>query len=74
MPYKDTLPFARELVKRNPERLVWGSDWPHINYNQGVMPDDGELLDLLLEWVPDEPTRHRILVENACKLYDFPAP
>lgn len=74
MPYKDTLPFAHELVKRNPDRLVWGSDWPHINYNQGVMPDDGQLLDLLLEWVPDERTRHRILVENACKLYDFPAP
>lgn len=73
LPYADTLAFARELVKCNPERLVWGSDWPHINY-AGVMPNDGDLLDLLLDWAPDARTRHRILVENACQLYDFPAP
>jgi predicted TIM-barrel fold metal-dependent hydrolase len=73
-PYEDTLPFARELVKRNPERLVWGSDWPHINYNHGVMPNDADLLDQLLDWVPDEAMRNRILVDNPGRLYDFPSP
>jgi len=72
MPYADTLPFAEALVAANPERLVWGSDWPHINYNQGVMPDDGKLLDLMLDWLPDTTTRNRILSDNAARLYDFP--
>ena len=73
MPYGDTLPFAKALVAANPERLVWGSDWPHINYNQGVMPNDGDLLDMMLDWVPDEATRARVLVDNPARLYDFPA-
>jgi 2-pyrone-4,6-dicarboxylate lactonase len=73
MPYADTLPFAHALVAANPERLVWGSDWPHINYNKGEMPNDGDLLDMLLDWAPDEATRNRILVDNPAKLYDFPA-
>lgn len=72
MPYADTLPFAKALVACNPERLVWGSDWPHINYNHGQMPNDGPLIDMLLDWVPDAATRQRILVDNPCKLYDFP--
>ncbi len=72
MPYADTQPFAKALVAANPDRLVWGSDWPHINYNQGVMPNDGDLLDLLLDWVPDETVRNRILSDNAARLYDFP--
>jgi predicted TIM-barrel fold metal-dependent hydrolase len=74
MPYSDTLAFARRLVETNPERLVWGSDWPHINYNHGVMPNDGDLLDLMHDWVPDEATRNRILADNPAVLYDFPAP
>ncbi len=72
MPYADTLPFAKALVACNPERLVWGSDWPHINYNTGQMPNDGPLIDMLLDWVPDAARRKRILVDNPCKLYDFP--
>jgi len=72
MPYADTLPFARALVAANPERLVWGSDWPHINYNHGQMPNDGALLDMMLDWVPDPATRDRILADNAAALYDFP--
>ncbi len=73
LPYDDTLPFYRALVDRVPERLVWGSDWPHINYNHGIMPNDGDLLDMMLDWVPDEAMRNRILVDNAAMLYDFPA-
>ncbi len=71
LPYSDTLPFYRALVDRSPERLVWGSDWPHIHF-RGVMPNDGDLLDLLLEWAPEAGLRERILVDNPARLYDFP--
>lgn len=70
MPYDDTLPLYQALARHNPERLVWGSDWPHIHYNQGVMPNDGDLLDLLLDWAPDAALRQRILVDNPRTLYD----
>ncbi|HJS39029.1 MAG TPA: amidohydrolase family protein [Burkholderiales bacterium] len=60
---------ARELTKRNPERLVWGTDWPHPDV--AVLPEDQALLDVLENWVPDEAMRHRILVDNPAKLYGF---
>ncbi|MFN7751693.1 MAG: amidohydrolase family protein [Pseudomonadota bacterium] len=69
--YPEALPFARALVAANPERLVWGSDWPHTNF-AGPMPNDAELADLLCEWAPDDTVRHRILVDNPARLYDFP--
>jgi predicted TIM-barrel fold metal-dependent hydrolase len=68
-PYDDVVPFARELVEVAPDRLLWGTDWPHPNL--AVMPDEGHLLDLLAEFVPDETVRNRILVENPCGLYEF---
>ena len=55
-----------------PERMVWGTDWPHVNLDGREMPNDGDLLDLLAEWVPDAAARNRILVDNACALYGFP--
>src|SRR5581483_7313362 len=70
-PYPSVTPLARTLVKHAPERLVWGSDWPHVNLDGRVMPNDGDLLDELLEWLPDERTRNRILVDNANALYGF---
>lgn len=70
-PYPDTDAFARILVDSVPERLVWGSDWPHV-ICKTAMPNDGDLADLLVHWVPDAATRHRILVDNAAELYDFP--
>ncbi|HUC61202.1 MAG TPA: amidohydrolase family protein [Alphaproteobacteria bacterium] len=73
IPYRDTIPFARALVEAAPGRLVWGTDWPHVS-EQKPMPNDGDLLDLLAEWVPDEATRNRILVENPMRLYGFPSP
>ena len=73
-PYAEVTPLARALVRHAPERLVWGTDWPHVNMNDRAMPNDGDLVDLLGEWVPDEATRKRILVDNACALYGFPAP
>ena len=51
--------------------MVWGSDWPHVNLDGMVMPNDGDLLDLLAEWVPDAAVRNRILTQNAKALYGF---
>lgn len=68
-PYRKAAPFARALVKRNPERMLWGTNWPHPDVT--VVPEDQGLLDALADWVPDEKTRHRILVENPAKLYRF---
>lgn len=68
-PYAAVTPLARALVAAAPERLVWGSDWPHVNMNGRAMPNDGDLFDLLAEWVPDAATRRRILVDNPRALY-----
>lgn len=70
-PYRDMLPFAHALVRHAPERLVWGTDWPHISMWDQAMPNDADLLDLLLDQVPDEATRNRILVDNPRALYGF---
>ncbi|WP_050630332.1 amidohydrolase family protein [Bradyrhizobium viridifuturi] len=69
--YPDARPFHEALLAANPERLVWGGDWPHPRV-EGEMPDAGHLLDLFYEWTPDAATRHRILVDNPAKLYGFP--
>jgi 2-pyrone-4,6-dicarboxylate lactonase len=70
-PYADLQPFARMLVEHAPERLVWGTDWPHLHLHGRAMPNDGALLDLLSDWVPDEKTRHAVLVDNPSRLYGF---
>ena len=67
--YDDVLPLARALAKANPDRCLWASNWPHPN--QKVVPSNAAMLDLLLEWVDDETTRTRILVDNPEKLYGF---
>lgn len=67
--YRDMLPVARSFVRAAPERVVWGSDWPHPTQQQ--KPDDAALFDLLLDWADDEPTRRRILVDNPERLYGF---
>jgi predicted TIM-barrel fold metal-dependent hydrolase len=68
-PYPSMTPFAHALVAHAPERLLWGSDWPHVQMNDRGMPNDGDLLDLLAEWVPDDATRFRILAYNPVELY-----
>ncbi|MGJ7487438.1 amidohydrolase family protein [Variovorax sp. LT2P21] len=68
--YADTTALAQAWVRHAPERLVWGSDWPHPTERHAV-PDDAQLFDLLGDWVPDDATRHRVLVENPARLYDF---
>jgi len=60
--------LARALVGANPERLLWGSDWPHTDVRED-MPDDGELLNLLAEWIPDPAVRRAVLVDNPRSLY-----
>ena len=67
--YEDVSALARALVMHNPERCVWASNWPHPG--QKVVPSNADLLDLLLNWAPDEGTRKRILVDNPARLYGF---
>jgi predicted TIM-barrel fold metal-dependent hydrolase len=67
-PYDDVAPFARAVVAAAPDRVVWGSDWPHVMLNR-PMPNDGDLLDLMTEWVPDAKIRQRVLVSNPARLY-----
>jgi len=68
--YAEALPIARAFIAAAPERVVWGSDWPHPT--EAEKPDDAVLLDLLSEWAPDDATRRRILVDNPAALYGFP--
>ena len=71
--YADMTPFAQALVAAAPDRLVWGSDWPHVLL-ETEMPNDGDLVDQIAVWVPDEGVRTRILVGNAERLYGFERP
>jgi predicted TIM-barrel fold metal-dependent hydrolase len=81
-PYEDVRPLAEALVAANPERMLWGSDWPHPDATRipgrtamDITPrlpiDDGLVLNQLARWVPDEATRRRILVANPARLYGF---
>ena len=67
--YPDATRTAQAFVKLAPERLVWGSDWPHVTEKQ--KPDDAVLLDLLSDWAGSEAVRDKILVDNPAKLYGF---
>ena len=80
--YPDVAPLARALIAANPERLVWGSDWPHPDSykvagrkHTDIAPalpiDDGGVLNLLAEWAPDAASRKAILVDNPKRLYGF---
>ena len=67
--YTDVLPIAKAWVAAAPERLVWGSDWPHTT--ESHKPDDAGLFALLSQWAVDDAARRRILVDNPAVLYDF---
>lgn len=71
-PFHDAIPFARALVDAAPDRVLWGTDWPHPNVGR-FMPNDGDLVDLLPLIAPDDASRHRLLVENPARLYGFTA-
>jgi D-galactarolactone isomerase len=68
--YSDSSAVARTYVQKAPERLVWGTDWPHPSERDNK-PDDAILFDLLLDWAPEEGVRNRILVQNPEALYGF---
>lgn len=59
-------------VQAAPERMLWGSNWPHPS--EKIKPDDAVLFELLAQWAPDEATRNRILVQNPAALYGFVLP
>jgi D-galactarolactone isomerase len=69
--YPEATVIARAFIKAAPERLVWGSDWPHPSLPDEHKPDDAMLFDLLSEWAPNEATLNRILVRNPEALYGF---
>jgi predicted TIM-barrel fold metal-dependent hydrolase len=69
LPHADTFPFAKALLDAAPERVVWGTDWPHVMVKT-PMPNDADLADLLLDWVPEH-LREQVLVTNPAKLYGF---
>ena len=69
--YEDVSRLARALVKHAPERMLWASNWPHPSAPKDKVPDDADLLDLLLDWAPDEAVRRKILVDNPADLYGF---
>jgi len=65
----DVTPFVHRITATAPDRLVWGTDWPHPT--AAWMPDDADLVDMLADWIPDEALRKRILVDNPARLYQF---
>jgi predicted TIM-barrel fold metal-dependent hydrolase len=69
-PYADVAPIAKALIRSAPERLVWGSDWPHTAIKI-PMPSDTSLLEMLAVWAPDDNTRNGILARNPARLYGF---
>jgi predicted TIM-barrel fold metal-dependent hydrolase len=70
LPYADVAPYARALIEANPERVLWGTDWPHVIIKT-PMPNDGDLADLLSDWIPDASAREQVLVRNPARLYGF---
>lgn len=68
--YDDVGKLAKALAKTAPERMLWATNWPHPTPGVPV-PDDAWMLDMLLDWIPDEKARHKALVENPAQLYGF---
>ena len=66
--YSDVRPFARAVVERHPDRVLWGTDWPHPNMTTH-MPDDGRLVDVIPHIAPTEELQHALLVDNPTRLY-----
>jgi predicted TIM-barrel fold metal-dependent hydrolase len=68
-PFDDAVPFAQALIAAAPDRILWGTDWPHPNVK--VMPNDGDLVDLFALMAPEPELQRRILVDNPARLYGF---
>ena len=68
--YQDAVPYARALIAAGPDRMVWGTDWPHPALTE-YMPNDGDLMDALDDYAPDADLKRAILVDNPARLYGF---
>jgi predicted TIM-barrel fold metal-dependent hydrolase len=69
-PFTDAVPFARALIETAPDRVLWGTDWPHPNVGKH-MPNDGDLVDLFPLMAPEPALQRKILVDNPARLYGF---
>ena len=69
-PYDDVKPMAQALVEAAPDRIMWGTDWPHPN-KYVANPNDGDLVDAFGEWITDQQLRRKIMVETPAKFYRF---
>ncbi len=69
--FDDVGAMAKALLRAAPERMLWASNWPHPSAPADAKPDDAMLLDVMLDWVPDEVTRLKVLVDNPARLYGF---
>ena len=67
-PYDDVVPFAKRLVEQFPDRVIWGTDWPHPNMKKEA-PDDGALVDFVPRIAPTAPAQKALLVDNPTRLY-----
>ena len=72
-PHRDLLPMIHAVVAARPDRIIWGSNWPHPIHYHGTMPNDGDLVDLIPLWVSRPRDQQSMLVDNPCRLYGFPA-
>lgn len=70
-PFADAAPFAAQLVQTAPDRVLWGTDWPHPNLRR--MPNDADLVDVVPRYALDAATRRKLLVDNPARLFGFPA-
>jgi predicted TIM-barrel fold metal-dependent hydrolase len=68
-PFHDAVPFAKALIDNAPDRVIWGTDWPHPNVK--VMPNDGDLVDLIPLFAPEPEFQQKILVDNPARLFGF---
>lgn len=66
--YPEVRKLLDAYLDANPSRVVWGTDWPHPNF-EGPMPNDGDLVDLVFDWLPDANLRREVLVDNPTQLY-----
>lgn len=69
-PFTDAVPFAEALIEEAPDRVIWGTDWPHPNITRH-MPNDGDLVDLVPSFAADESLQRKVLVDNPARLYGF---
>jgi predicted TIM-barrel fold metal-dependent hydrolase len=70
--YEDFVAMSRAIIAKAPDRVIWGSDWPHSYvFEVNQMPNDGDLIDMLADFAPDDAVRKKILVDNPKRLFDF---